>query len=560
MNPLEKLQELFGKTPVVLELDLARGVLEVRPDNPMQALQLLQATTVGNLRVVLTEAAKNEHVRGLIVHATTGPFPMTLLDEVALEIERFGEHKPTAVWAESFGELMPSLALYKMATAAKEIWVQPTGMLCLGGVLAQILLLKRGLAKLGIEPQFGQRHEYKTAGDQFAADEVTEANREMTTAIVESVVGDAVATIASRRGIEETVVREAVDASPVDPQRALELGLIDHIGYRDEAYASILERWGAKREELRFVNRYHLTPDIERIITQRKRPKIGVVPVHGGIVTGRGAAGVGGSRVGADLVDEQLRRAMHDDDIRAVILDVDSPGGSAVASDFIRRAVLRLRESGTPVVARMGAVAASGGYYVAMGADEIVALPTTLTGSIGVVGGKMVTSGLYEKLGLVREAIASDRSAEMMSDAKRFDDEDWARLDAWLDRVYDDFTRFAAEDRGMPHEQLEPLARGRVWTGADALERGLVDYLGGHRVALERAALLAEVDVDEVEVVPVGNPGILGKLLPAQSSEATGGGIAGAPLSLEASLSGLLQRIGLPGHGVLTMPFGLRLS
>lgn len=558
-NPITALQSLFGTRPVVLELDLARGILEARPENPLQAMQLLNATTTGALRAVLGEAVKEPKVKGLIVHASSAvQLPVTTLDEIALELERFAERKPVAVWSESFGEMVPSLALYKMATAASEIWLQPTGALTISGIEAQIVLLKGGLAKLGIEPEFGKRHEYKTAADQFAADEVTPENREMTTAIVQGIVDDAVQTIARRRELEEATVRDAVEEGTLTPERALELGLIDHIGYRDEVYQTLLKRWGVEAEHLLFVNRYALKPDLRRAITRPGRKKIGVVQIHGGIVTGRGARGLGGREIGSDVVDEHLRHVLRDEDMVAVVLDVDSPGGSAVASDFIRRSVLAVRESGRKVVARMGQYAASGGYYVSMGADEIVALPTTLTGSIGVVAGKMVTQGLYDKLGLVRESITVDKGAAALSDAVPMDDEAWARLNAWLDRVYEEFTTFAAQDRGMPVEQLEPLARGRVWTGAQAHERGLVDHLGGRRLALERAASLSGTRVEDVDVVPVGHVGLLAKVMPAQSSETVGGASLTAP-GAEGLLSAVLRRAGLSAGGALSMPFGLRL-
>lgn len=558
-NPIAALQSLFGTRPVVLELDLARGILEARPENPLQAMQLLNATTTGALRAVLGEAVKEPKVKGLIVHASSAvQLPVTTLDEIALELERFAECKPVAVWSESFGEMVPSLALYKMATAASEIWLQPTGALTISGIEAQIVLLKGGLAKLGIEPEFGKRHEYKTAADQFAADEVTPENREMMTAIVQGIVDDAVQTIARRRELEEATVRDAVEEGTLTPERALELGLIDHIGYRDEAYQTLLERWGVEAEHLLFVNRYALKPDLRRAVTRPRRKKIGVVQIHGGIVTGRGARGLGGREIGSDVVDEHLRHAMRDEDMVAVVLDVDSPGGSAVASDFIRRSVLAVRESGRRVVARMGQYAASGGYYVSMGADEIVALPTTLTGSIGVVAGKLVTSGLYDKLGLVRESITVDKGAAALSDAVPMDDEAWARLNTWLDRVYEEFTTFAALDRGMPVEQLEPLARGRVWTGAQAHERGLVDHLGGRRLALERAASLSGTRVEDVDVVPVGHVGLLAKVMPAQSSETVGGVSLLAP-GAEGLLSAVLRCAGLSAGGALSMPFGLRL-
>lgn len=556
-NPLSKLRSLFHK-PAVLELDLARGVIEIRPDGPLQALQAINATTMAALRDALTAAAKDDHVKGLIVHTAGANIPASVLDEIALEIERFGEHKPTVAWTETFGELVPSLAMYKMATAANEIWVHPTGMLTIDGYEAQMVLLKGGLDKLGVEPEFGQRHEYKTAANTYSADEFTDAHREMTESLVADLVHDAINVIADRRGLEEGFVREALESSPVTPERALEIGLIDHIGYRDEVYDAVLTAWGAEREELRFVNRYEKPQFLKPMISRNKK-KIGIVPIRGGIVVGRGAPSLGGPSAGSDFIDEQLRAALGDDDIVAVILDVDSPGGSAVASDFIRRSVQQVRESGRKVVARMGNVAASGGYYVSMGADEIVALPSTLTGSIGVLGGKFVTQGLFDKIGLKRETVRATENGTLLDATQPYTEHDWERLNDWLDRVYLDFTSKAAEDRGMEYEELEALARGRVWTGAQALEHGLVDYVGGRRVAQERAAALAGVDLDDVDIVPVGHAGLLAKLMPATSSESVGAPGASAAVTPESMLNAMLRRAGVHVDGALTLPFGFRI-
>lgn len=542
---------------VVLELDLARGVLEARPNNPLEAIQVVNATSLVRLREALEEAAGDDRVKGLIVHAVPAAISATAHDEIGQLIEEFGTSKPTMAWAESFGELAHALSAYKLATACRSIWVQPTGMLCIGGVEVQILLLKGLLDKVGVDPQFGQRHEYKSAAETYAGSEVSEANREMMTRIAQSLVDDATAVIARRRGISIEAAWQGINESPVTPERAKELGLIDHIGYRDEAYAEALTQWSATPEELRFVHRYALKPSFAKAVRKRHRPQVGVVTLRGPIVTGRGTPSINGPSAGSDVVDEHLRSALRDDDIKAVVFEVDSPGGSAVASDFIRRAVIRLREAGKPIVATMGSVAASGGYYVSMASNEIVAQPTTLTGSIGVLGGKMVTTRLYEKLALVRESIQVGQSAGMLSSAHEFTEDDWARLNAWLDRVYHDFTTFAAADRGMPYEQLEALAKGRVWTGADAKQHGLIDHLGGPRLAVQRAAELAGLDPDDIALTRVGDSGLLSRFIPASSSEHSTG--ARAVVSSEDLLSQAASWVGLQVSGPVSLPFTIRI-
>jgi protease-4 len=245
-----------------------------------------------------------------------------------------------------------------------------------------------------------------------------------------------------------------------------------------------------------------------------------------------------------------LRSAGRDDSVAAVLLRVDSPGGSYVASDVIWREVNQLRAAGKPVVASMGDVAGSGGYFVAMAADAIVASPGTLTGSIGVFSGKVVTAGLLERFGVGTDAIAIGRNARMFSPRQGFDDDQWQRLEAWLDRVYADFVGKAAQSRGMTPERMHELARGRVWTGADAYERGLVDELGGLRRAgelvRERAGLPATA---ELRRWPAVSP--LDRLSPPKSSD---GAVVTDWWSGWGSLSGAAAHLGLAPDGPLSMP------
>ncbi len=541
---------------VVLELDLSRGILEVRPRNPLAVLQLLNATNMAVLRENLQEAAADARVAGLVVHAVECSQPMSVMEEVGSLIEEFGRHRPTVAWAESYGELANSLPAFQLATAAHRVWVQPSGDVGIGGAEVTILLAKGMLEKVGIEPQFGKRWEYKTAADQFAADEVSDANREMMTRLGQSLVEDAVATIARRRGIDAERVWEGVNESPLTPERAVELGLVDRIGYRDEVYATVLDEWGGEPEDLRFVHRYAPRTSLRRMIRRTTGGKVAVVSVRGSIVTGRGAPGpTGGESAGSDVVDEQLRAVLRDEDVRAVVLEIDSPGGSAVASDSMRRSVLRVKDSGRPVVARMGSVAASGGYYAAMGADEIVAQAATLTGSIGVLAGKFVTQGLFEKVGLKRESIRIGARAGMLSSATEFAEEDWAKLDESLDRIYSTFTTLAAADRGMEIDELEALAKGRVWTGSDAVACGLVDHIGGWRLAFERACVLAGMNPATTTVSRVSQLGALERLLPATSSESRSQTGLALPLDpTDALLARAATWLGLPIHGALSLP------
>ena len=558
---LSSLLAKSGPGRVTLEIDLDRGVLRAAPENPLEALRAINAPTITGLSTALREAVSDERVAGLVVHIGTCPLSATLVDEVGAAIRAFGEHKPTVAYAETFGELTSGMFAYRLATAASTIWLQPSGGVVLGGVHVDMVLLRGGLEKVGMDPQFSQRKEYKTAAESYSASAVSEANREMSSRLADSLVEETVALISERRGLSADTLREIVDRGPVAAEEARTLGLVDHLGYRDDVYSDVRSTWGSDAT-LQYASRYIGSIAARAMSRLATKPTVAVVSVRGGIVSGRPVRSpLSGPQAGSEVVLEHLRHARMDDNVKAVVLAVDSPGGSYIASDTIRAGVLELKRAGKPVVATMGDVAASGGYFVAMGATEIVANPSTLTGSIGVFAGKIVNQGLYDKLGLVREDVQSGRLADMFAGNRGFSDDQWAILNSWLDQVYEDFTTKAAADRGMAVEELEPLARGRVWTGSDAKERRLVDHLGGREVAVERACALAGLDRGKVAVRPVPLLGLLERLQPAQSSEHPGGldamAVAVDPRDV---LAGLAAQLGLPRSGVLSMPYTIRIS
>lgn len=563
------INKLFGDSSsgVILEIDLDRGLLRSVPQNPVEAIRSINTPTMGLLARTLRQAAKDPKVAGLVVHIGTCPISPSAVDELGDLITRFGQAKPTVAYAESFGELTSGMFPYRLATAAKEIWLQPSGAVVLGGTHLDLLLLRGGFEKLGLDPQFSQRKEYKSAAEQLAGREISDAHREMMQRIADSLVEESIAVISERRRLGGDVVRAAVERGPIKAADALSEGFVDKVGYRDEVYASVREAWG-QEAKLQYAGRYggSVPSMVMEKLGTKNQPAIAVVNVTGGIVTGRGrpASPFGGPEAGSEVVCEHLRQAQKDDTVKAVILSVDSPGGSYIASDTIRREVVRTSQLGKPVVAFMGDVAASGGYFVSMGANEIVVTASTLTGSIGVFAGKMVTQGLYDKLGLVRDEVQNGRYAGMFAGNHGFTDEQWQVLNAWLDEVYDDFTGKAALDRKMLQTELEPLARGRVWTGADAKERHLVDHIGGRELAVERVCALADLDREKVQLKPVPLMGLLDRFQPAESSEQPGG-LAGAPVDLgsmgpEAMLRRLGSVFGLEVPGVLALPYRIRIS
>jgi protease-4 len=528
------IQPLLRKTPLpggepdryLLELDVSRGAAEAPPSNPVQALRAMHTPQLRTLVEHLRKAATDDSVVGLI--GQLGPSPLTLAQagELRDAVRRFAEsRKPTVAFSPSFGEVASGTISYFLGSGFEEIWLQPTGAVGLVGFAGEAMTVRGTLDLIEAEPEFGQRHEYKTAANTMTSTEITGPHREMSLRLLESANEIVIAAVAQARRLTAERVRELMGSGPQEGAAALSAGLVDRLGYRDEAYAALRDRIGADAE-LRYVDRWRTSP-FENLFggavgRPSRKPVVAVVTAHGPIQLGRAESRspVSGPVVGADTLAAALRAAGTTDRVRAVVLRVDSPGGSYVASDQIRREVLALRDAGIPVVASMGSVAASGGYFIAMPANRVVANPGTITGSIGVLAGKISTRGTTARLGITRETLETTPYSAMFSSNRGFDERERALLDTWLDHVYADFTGKAAHDRGLPLEELEPLARGRVWTGADARERGLVDRLGGLDAAIDEVCELAGLERGQVAVRAMPKTSPLQLLNPPKSSEA----------------------------------------
>jgi protease-4 len=550
--------------PILLELDLTEPLVEGVPQDPLTAMMARRRASLRAVLEGLHKAARDPRVKGLIARlgGSRSPLALARAQELREAVRDFrSQDKPAIAWAETFGEFGQGSVPYYLATAFDEIWLQPSGDVCLTGVGAQVPFLRGVLDKVGVTPQLAQRHEYKNAANLFTETGFTEAHREATERLVASAMEQLVTGIADGRRLDVDQVRAFVDRAPLFADEALAAGLVDRIGYRDEVYADVRTRVG-EDAILQYVGRYGRSPMAE--LAKRVKPTsdgaVALVHVTGGIHLGKsGRRPLSGSSAGSDTVTAALRAAAKDDSVKAVVLRVTSPGGSYVASDAIWRHVGQLRATGRPVVVSMGDVAASGGYFVSMGADAIVAEPGTVTGSIGVVSGKQVVDELADRIGISHEEVAGAEHALMFSALQEFSADEWDRLNTWLDRIYDDFTAKVAAGRGLAVDRVHEVARGRVWTGADAKERGLVDQLGGLADAIdlarERAGIPAAAEPD-VRVYP--RVPMLARLKPAQSSEdpAAAGVGPGADLRLLAwgEFAGLATRLGLPAFGPLTLP------
>lgn len=509
----------------VLELDLLAVPNETGGFDPFaliagggKSLVLRQAVDA------IHRAAEDRRVAGLIARIQLPAAPAGPVQELRSAIAAFSDAKPSLAWAETY----PGTMSYYLASAFREVWMQPSGSVGLVGFATNALFLRDALDKAGIEAQFIARGEYKSAANRFTQNSYTEAHREADTRLIESLHAQVIEGVAGSRHLDPDEADTLADRAPLLRDDAVTSRLVDRIGFRDEAYARIAELVGAPgiSPETRdadsedapprlYLWRYARAtaprsgPSMPPIPGRKPKPAIAVITLDGPIVSGRGGPPLlplGNSSAGGDTIAAALREAAADDDVVAIVLRVESPGGSVSGSETIWREVAKVRDGGTPVVASMGAVAASGGYYVSMGADAIVANPGTITGSIGVMTGKLVARELKDRLGLGSDSVRTNRNADAWSINQPFTEEQREHIVTETDLVYTDFVERVAQGRKMSVEDVDAVARGRIWTGADALERGLVDELGGLRTAITRAKVLAGLDPD-AEVRTVGYPG-----------------------------------------------------
>jgi protease-4 len=462
--------------------------------------------------------------------------------------------KPAVAWSETFGELAAASVPYYVAAAFDQIWLQPSGEVGFVGVTAGSLFLAEALDRIGVRRQFEARHEYKNAANIFLERSFTEPQREATGRVVASLFNQVVADVAVGRRLGQEAVRSLVDRAPLPARDAHQAGLVDHLGYRDEVYADALAKTRPDAQLL-FAHRYHrqqALPQRLRRALNRRRGVVALVIGSGTIRLGRSTYGpLSTAAMGSETVGAALRAAGKDPRVKAVVFRLNSPGGSYVASDAIWREVGRVKDAGKPVVVSMGDVAASGGYFVSAPADVIVAQPGTLTGSIGVLGGKMSFAQVLDRLGIGHDAVSEGQHARMMSALDQFTEEEYQTLSGWLDRVYEDFVAKVAAGRSMTVQAVHELAKGRVWTGADAHVRGLVDELGGldHAAALARRRAGLPADA---ELVRMPRASLATRLRPPRSSEDLGAGLA--TLDPWGPLAAVAAHLGLPTAGPLIMP------
>jgi protease IV len=549
--------------PLILELDLTEGIAEEPPADPVSAVLTMRRTRLADLLDGLRRARSDRRVRALVVKVGGRPIGLGTVQELRRAVEEFRDAgKLTVAWAETFGEFSAGNVPYYLATAFDTIYLQPSGDLGLTGIAVERFFLRGTLDQLGIDFQVAKRYEYKSAAEQFTERNFSAPAREATERVAASVTGQLTEAIAERRQIDPVKVRELIDRGPFLAAQAHEAGLVDELGYRDEVYARVRKQAG-QDAVLQHLGRYQRSRSLAERARRLPSPSqrhVALIYATGPIRRGRSGRGPMSGAMGSDTISAALRAAVADDGARAIVLRVNSPGGSYVASDTIWREVVRARNAGKPVVVSMGDVAASGGYFISMAADAIVAQPGTVTGSIGVLSGKPVLSDLLGRAGVTTDSVAEGAHSEMFKTTRPFTEDEWALVNGWLDQIYADFTGKVADGRRMAPDRVHELARGRVWTGADALANGLVDELGG----LDRAVAIARRRAG----LPAGAPlrlyprvAPLDRLRPGSAAARASTLLPAAPGSVVALLAEawgpvwrLATQAGLSPYGPLILP------
>lgn len=476
---------------MVLAMNIIEPIGETESTRSLADPFAAPGATVQDVIETLDRAAVDPRVKGLLVSLDNGGIDMANIQELRAAIKRFRDAGKFAhIYTASFSDLGSGIGAYYFASAFDEIWMQPAGLVSISGIALDMPFGRAALDKLGAKPEFLHREEYKSAMESFTNTEMSAANREMMTSIVNDISMQLFNDIAEDRKLKSSVLQAQIDKGLVTGPDAVKAGLITRLDYADVLVDEVREKIsgekGGDKPEIVVLEEYHSAVFKERTSAGAD---VAIIRVVGEIVPGSKPRP--GYATG-DYIADALEEAAENESIKAIILRVNSPGGSPSASETIRRAVVKAKEEGKKVIVSMGPVAASGGYWVTVDADRIFAMPTTLTGSIGVIMGKFEISGLWDKLGINWDGISWGKNARLWSMNAPMAESERAALNGAIDSTYGDFIDRVAKGRGMDKKTVRELAKGRAWTGAQAKKNGLVDELGGLDAALEYAAKIAE--------------------------------------------------------------------
>lgn len=483
--------------PIVLTLDLRNGYADQAASTGPEAFF---GGGVGFIDVIskLDAAAQDDQVKGLFIRGSEFGIGSARSEEYRDAFLKF-KAADKFIIAHSQGTYGGGPSAYRAIAAADEIWAQPGTDLIASGLALETLFLRGLFDNISVTPEFEALYEYKNAPNTYEEETYTEPHRLAMTELAESLWNISLSDIAADRGMTVGEARTALESTPMSAEQMVEMNLATQLGWPEDALDAALARAGEEAISIS-VSSY------EAPSSPFGSPVIAIVGGQGPIVTGDagGSFFQEGNGFASDTIADAILEAGRDEDVQAIVFRVDSPGGSPSASDQIWRAIERIQEEEQkPVIVSMASVAASGGYYVSTGADWIIANRTTITGSIGIFGGKFAIEEGLARIGVNAETIkVGGTFTGAFSTTEGFTDEQRTMVRSWLQRGYDRFTSLVSDGRGLTLEQVDDVARGRVWSGEDALDKGLVDELGGLTTAIAKAKELADIDADtQVRIV-----------------------------------------------------------
>jgi len=486
----------------VLHLTLTTEIVDRGGGSPFESFDFMsfspsRAIGLNDILEALEKAADDDKIEGVFLDLSIVAGGWSTVDEIRTAINAFKEE--TGKFVVSYGEMYMQNAYY-LGSVADELYLHPEGAIDFRGINSELAFLKNMLDKLGIDPQVIRYGEYKSAGEPLFREDMSEENREQIRSYINAIWNNVLSDIATSRGLTVNHVNEAADNLWTrNAELALEHQMVDGLLYRDELYDVLRGHIGLEEDEdIEFITlgSYVDAPDPADFIRSDADEKIAIVYASGNIISGQG----GDRTIGSDRIAKALRQARLDEDVKAIVFRINSPGGSALASDVILREVA-LAAQEKPVVASMGDVAASGGYYIACAADYIMASPNTITGSIGVFGMIPNMQEFFnEKIGITFDNVKTNVHSDLGSVSRPLTAREREIIKEGIADVYYTFIGHVAEGRNITESRADELGRGRVWSGTEAKQHGLVDGYGGMRMAVHKAAELAElVDYQTVE-------------------------------------------------------------
>jgi protease-4 len=482
----------------VLVLDLRGGLTDQETSNPFALVQGKGNSVLG-IEQVLRAAGRDDKVKGLFVRLPEGGMEPAAADELRLAFKAFrAQGKPILAHSQGLYDDGAVVSTYELAAASGDLWMQPASSFQVTGFARNDVFLKGLFDRFGVQPDYQQRYQYKTAVNPYLYNDYTPAHRESELSWMGSVFQGALSDAAADRGKPVKTLADLITAGPYSAEDAQAKGLIDHVGQVKEAEDHLLVKAGTGAKLVAFDAYAAHVPGLGAATPSLGTPTVAVIAAEGDILTGTGRGGrspfSSGQTIYSDDVAKAFYNAIDAKDVKAIVFRVSSPGGSDTASEQILAAVRAAKAAGKPVVVSMGTYAASGGYWISSQASEIVAEPTTLTGSIGVFGGKFALGKALGHYGVdLRGLKVGGDYADAFSPNSPMTPTQSAAFSAWMDRIYQGFVARVAEGRRLPATRVAEIAKGRVWTGAQAKALGLVDHLGGFYDAVDRAKALGGI-------------------------------------------------------------------